>query len=1087
MTTAVFCSDCGSIAQVHADADEPGICPGCTTPLAVRGGEDVFISYSTAQVESATSLARQLNASGVRFWLAPEYILGGEDFTQRIPDAINQAKVVVFLLSPDSLNSPWVRREAVWAASSEKTLLSVLLGEVALPQKWTFILTGCQWIQSGEALEAHYLDDVVRRVQRSLSPAAAEQSHQVVSVRAAGPPQGLNPDARVYIGPRPFPDGMENYFFGRDNELRHLVNQLDEHPLVLLTSPSGAGKSSLLSAGVVPTYKRVGDQVFSGVRVGRALPKQMRDDPAAVRNIFAFSVIYGLGGLDQAPRPDMTLSDYLTILPEPEPGQRRILILDQFEEIFTQHRDRFAERAEFVEQLRQAMSADPRLRIILAMRQEYIADAQILFEKTSPAYQPRRVPLRRMDGDALAQAIRRPAEKYLTYDDAVIEEILRQLRIVRIVQPDGSKLDQPGEFVELCHLQIVCSKLWEALPNKLERVELKHLNDAAQSVAGCDFGGFVKNALDVFYNDTVVEVANSEETARHGGCLPELIKLGCMKFVTRDGTRVAIQEGSMRTGRLPNWIVKQLADRYLLRIERAGSDRWYELSHDLLAETVAREIDHRVGELLFASDLLERQLEQTHTAHGEKLDGVFPAYADLLTACEPFQMQTGLFEEEAEFILRISIRTGQDLAAWAKRLRQDQPAVRERVLIEALAHPDRAVRSNAARVLAEDPDDTLTPRLAELTIHDSNKSVRRVAARGLLELSEPALFDDVFDGVRLRTADDRGKHVRSASLLRALADLSDRPAFEKQYRTLPMLSRARVRVGAWARRFGDGLAVLPAIFLPAAICAALIAGPFKAVPGIFDWALVQASPGAGKGLFQGIVAGVLWGGLIPVALELYRLIFRHVRQRDGLFRPIGSTIAGLLGGLISSLIVVFAVVGVYSMDDLQAMGWIGGLTDAQRWTPAFFADLFVRSRFGWAHLITGTMLGLGMAMTFNSLRGSASWRAFQATDHPLERLGDAWRLMRGIARNLLPHTWPLLITQAIACAAAITLAQPIVPDSADVQAWELFQAFNRDVAVDTIGDAVTQIVGGVPALVGMCLGLLVLRRGLSIKPRRDAL
>ena len=53
-----------------------------------------------------------------------------------------------------------------------------------------------------------------------------------------------------FVGPRPIEQGEPLH--GRDVEVRELYNRLQARRIVVLHSPSGAGKSSLVQAGLIP-------------------------------------------------------------------------------------------------------------------------------------------------------------------------------------------------------------------------------------------------------------------------------------------------------------------------------------------------------------------------------------------------------------------------------------------------------------------------------------------------------------------------------------------------------------------------------------------------------------------------------------------------------------------------------------------------------------------------------------------------------------------------------------------------------------------------------------------------------------------
>ena len=71
---------------------------------------------------------------------------------------------------------------------------------------------------------------------------------------------GPNP----FVGPRPFELGERLY--GREREISELCFRLNAERIVLLHSPSGAGKSSLVQAGLLPLLARAVD-VWGPTRV----------------------------------------------------------------------------------------------------------------------------------------------------------------------------------------------------------------------------------------------------------------------------------------------------------------------------------------------------------------------------------------------------------------------------------------------------------------------------------------------------------------------------------------------------------------------------------------------------------------------------------------------------------------------------------------------------------------------------------------------------------------------------------------------------------------------------------------------------
>jgi uncharacterized protein YjbI with pentapeptide repeats len=78
-----------------------------------------FISYSTANQEFAERLYADLQNKNVRCWFAPHDVQGGKKLHEQIDEAIRMHEKVLLILSPDSMNSEWVKTEIAKARRRE--------------------------------------------------------------------------------------------------------------------------------------------------------------------------------------------------------------------------------------------------------------------------------------------------------------------------------------------------------------------------------------------------------------------------------------------------------------------------------------------------------------------------------------------------------------------------------------------------------------------------------------------------------------------------------------------------------------------------------------------------------------------------------------------------------------------------------------------------------------------------------------------------------------------------------------------------------------------------------------------------------
>ena len=88
----------------------------------------VFISYSRRDEAVMRRIATFLRDQGINVWVDNEKLVPGTPIWEvEIEKAIVNAGAVVVLLSPDSKNSPWVRREIGFAEDNEIRILPILV------------------------------------------------------------------------------------------------------------------------------------------------------------------------------------------------------------------------------------------------------------------------------------------------------------------------------------------------------------------------------------------------------------------------------------------------------------------------------------------------------------------------------------------------------------------------------------------------------------------------------------------------------------------------------------------------------------------------------------------------------------------------------------------------------------------------------------------------------------------------------------------------------------------------------------------------------------------------------------------------
>jgi hypothetical protein len=383
--------------------------------------------------------------------------------------------------------------------------------------------------------------------------------------------------ASPYVGPQPFDKEHSGFFCGRDREARDLVSLIQAHSIVLIYAPSGAGKTSLINASIIKRLTDNNCHVLPVARVGGDAKTPVKDGPGA--NIFVTNVIESIHKGRSDKIPDLSLAQYLLGVDakenrneegkSPKLPKLSVLVIDQFEEIFTKHVEAWKHRLPFFEEIEEVLSNEQRVRIVLAMREEYLASLDPYVHLLPGELEIRyRLPL--LGPEAARHAIEEPAKRAgIPFEEKVAENLVHSLRQL---STDEDSEDAVAEHVEPLQLQVVCSQIWDSLTAKSRSISADNLQT---------FGN-VDDALRAYYDATIRKVMAAIKKQEIN--LQELAVRNWIeeKLIVTDGTRSLyyLRRENFSKPTAVHFILDILDREHLVRPEVRAGRRWYELSHD---------------------------------------------------------------------------------------------------------------------------------------------------------------------------------------------------------------------------------------------------------------------------------------------------------------------------------------------------------------------------------------------------------------------------------------------------------------------------------------------------------------------------
>lgn len=289
-------------------------------------------------------------------------------------------------------------------------------------------------------------------------------------------------DARCpYLGLEAFREKKSNLFYGRQRLLEKLVNHLKQNRLLAVIGSSGSGKSSVVLGGLLPKLK-VG--ALSGSENWHYY-SSMVPGVNPLENLARLTQPRDVNATEWLQQQVESLQkdpNHLTKLSNDFGDRPSVLVVDQFEEVFSLCRDDSLRQAFIDNLIGLIQSPSVRHTVILTMRTDFESQvARVPVFKD--LFEQAQVRMTALDASELREAIEKPAELVgLKFEEGLVEALLQ---------------DVLGEPAALPLLQFTLLKLWDNRErNRVTWETYKRLGGGRQALA---------RSADEFYEQLIPE------------------------------------------------------------------------------------------------------------------------------------------------------------------------------------------------------------------------------------------------------------------------------------------------------------------------------------------------------------------------------------------------------------------------------------------------------------------------------------------------------------------------------------------------------------------------------------------------------
>lgn len=509
---------------------------------------------------------------------------------------------------------------------------------------------------------------------------------------------GLLSDATDQMVPSPF-KLLDYYdiqdapiFYARRDETDSLLRSVTSNRLVIVTGPSGAGKTSLLKAGLIAHINHL--HPYRGLYV-RLMEDPVGELLAALERELNITLERPSSALNR--REMWQAIDRENSLP--------VVIFDQSEELFTRFEGTMRDDL-FSLIIEAIIHPRSRSRFIIGIREDYLAHLTD-FADQLPAILQTSFYVGALTKEQAHEAIRRPFEDFgVRLESGLETKIANDIGTDRVASPQ---------------IQIVCDKLFSSRKADLVGLEDYRRLGGTKGI----LGGFLGDQLNLLGKDRagVVEILKS--------------------LVTSEGTKdvLSLAELSERSA-VPLTLSARLVDHLtakarLLRPVSGRSGVRYELAHEYLTHEIWQwmspaEISRREAQELIAADLRAWTTFDSLRLGVDRLEKYYGHARDLK-----------IDENVGTLLLLSSVRHSRPHAVWVEAISKLHRSVQTRIawsLLRFIATRSDDQRFEAAEAMASLGSDVVVSALSA-----TERDIRHAAlymAGGLdLSSAQPVLIE----------------------------------------------------------------------------------------------------------------------------------------------------------------------------------------------------------------------------------------------------------------------------------------------------------------------------------------------------------